>query len=241
MSPNCTGCGVSLLGEDYVHEAGNQYARKVKYLSFDFQYTRAIRRADIPVAYSQGFNPHPRLSFASALAVGVTSEGEYLDIYLKDDMDPELLCNKMNEKLPSGIRFVEGRIVDEKLPSLMSLIERAETKLPGKCHKINLPSVIGEFLSQQEIWAVRTNRKGSRQVDIRPMIHGMDAFERDGNIVIKAIISSGSKANLRPDLLINALFDFAGLPIVPDLFFHIHRLDLYLLQEGKWVTPIGME
>jgi uncharacterized protein (DUF2344 family) len=41
-------------------------------------------------------------------------------------MDPELLCNKMNEKLPSGIRFVEGRIVDEKLPSLMSLIERAE-------------------------------------------------------------------------------------------------------------------
>ncbi|MGI5850669.1 MAG: TIGR03936 family radical SAM-associated protein [Caldicoprobacterales bacterium] len=220
---------------------------RVKYIShLDFLrlVQRAIRRADIPVAYSQGFNPHPRLSFASALAVGVTSEGEYLDIYLKDDMDPELLCNKMNEKLPSGIRFVEGRIVDEKLPSLMSLIERAEYAivLPGEVpQKFNLPSVIGEFLSQQEIWAVRTNRKGSRQIDIRPMIHGMDAFERDGNIVIKAIISSGSKANLRPDLLINALFDFAGLPIVPDLFFHIHRLDLYLLQEGKWVTPIGME
>lgn len=220
---------------------------RVKYIShLDFLrlVQRAIRRADIPVAYSQGFNPHPRLSFASALAVGVTSEGEYLDIYLKDDMDPELLCNKMNEKLPSGIRFVEGRIVDEKLPSLMSLIERAEYAivLPGEVpQKFNLPSVIGEFLSQQEIWAVRTNRKGSRQIDIRPMIHGMDAFERDGNIVIKAIISSGSKANLRPDLLINALFDFAGLPIGPDLFCHIHRLDLYLLQEGKWVTPIGME
>jgi radical SAM-linked protein len=58
---------------------------RVKYIShLDFLrlVQRAIRRADIPVAYSQGFNPHPRLSFASALAVGVTSEGEYLDIYL---------------------------------------------------------------------------------------------------------------------------------------------------------------
>jgi radical SAM-linked protein len=220
---------------------------RVKYIShLDFLrlVQRAIRRADIPVAYSQGFNPHPRLSFASALAVGVTSEGEYLEIFLMDDMDPELLCNRMNEKLPLGIRFLEGRIVDEKLPSLMSLIESAEyaITLSGEMLlKDSFSSIIEEFLSQQEILVVRTNRKGSRQIDIRPMIHGLDVFERDRDLLIKAMISTGSKANLRPDLLIDALFDFAELPISPELYLHVHRLDLYLLQEGKWVTPIGME
>ena len=65
---------------------------KVKYIShLDFMrlVQRALRRAEIPVAYSKGFNPHPRLSFASALAVGTTSDGEYLDIILEKEMDPK--------------------------------------------------------------------------------------------------------------------------------------------------------
>ena len=89
---------------------------KVKYIShLDFMRAvqRALRRAEIPVAYSKGFNPHPRLSFASALAVGTTSEGEYLDIVLEREMDPQILCYRMNEKLPEGIRFLKCVVVDE--------------------------------------------------------------------------------------------------------------------------------
>ena len=140
---------------------------RVKYIShLDFLrlVQRAIRRADIPVAYSQGFNPHPRLSFASALAVGVTSEGEYLDIFLRDDMDPELLCNRMNQKLPLGIRFVEGRIVDENyLPNESYRKGGYAITLSGDASEDSFPH-IEEFQSQQEILVVRTNRKGSRQI-----------------------------------------------------------------------------
>lgn len=220
---------------------------RVKYIShLDFVrlVQRAIRRADIPVAYSQGFNPHPKLSFASALAVGTTSQGEYLDIILEKDVDPELLCKRMNEKLPSGISFEEGRVADEKLPSLMSLIERAGyiiTMPEGIPWENDIPSTIDRFLMQQEILITRTTRRGRRQIDIRPMIHEMDVFESHRGTAVKAMVSAGSKANLRPELLMDALLNFAGTSMGPDLFFHVHRLDLYLLQEDKWVTPIGME
>ncbi|HZJ57681.1 MAG TPA: TIGR03936 family radical SAM-associated protein [Clostridia bacterium] len=220
---------------------------RVKYIShLDFVrlVQRAIRRADIPVAYSQGFNPHPKLSFASALAVGTTSQGEYLDIILEKDVDPELLCKRMNEKLPAGISFEEGRVADEKLPSLMSLIERAGyiiTMPEGIPWENDIPSTIDRFLMQQEILITRTTRRGRRQIDIRPMIHEMDVFESHRGTAVKAMVSAGSKANLRPELLMDALLNFAGTSMGPDLFFHVHRLDLYLLQEDKWVTPIGME
>lgn len=221
---------------------------RVKYIShLDFMrlVQRALRRADIPVAYSQGFNPHPRLSFASALAVGTTSEGEYLDIFLEREMEPRILCQKMNEKLPEGIRFIESVRVDEKSPSLMSVIERAG-------YLINLPrqpfaeydiiSLVKEFLSQSEILVTRVNKKGSSQVDIRKMIHGMDVMEQNGEeIIIKSTISSGSKANLRPEQLVDALLEFINIPPEPELTLGIHRLDLYLFKGGKWVTPIEME
>ena len=102
---------------------------RVKYIShLDLMRTlqRALRRAEIPVAFSQGFNPHPRLSFASALAVGMTSEGEYMDILLEQDLVPDEFCNRMNKVLPLGIRMLEAIKVSNKIPSLMSIVERAD-------------------------------------------------------------------------------------------------------------------
>ncbi len=221
---------------------------KVKYIShLDFMrlVQRALRRAEIPVAYSKGFNPHPKLSFASALAVGTLSDGEYLDIILDREMDPKTLCHRMNEKLPEGIRFVEAVAIDEKAPSLMSLIERGEylIKISGvKSRKIDAVSLIENFLKQTEIVTIKKTKKGDRQVNIRPMIHKIDIIDQhqDG-ITIKALVSTGSKANLRPEQLIEALLDFANISYNPLLLVQIHRLDLYLFQDGKLVTPVDME
>ncbi|NLN41016.1 MAG: DUF2344 domain-containing protein [Clostridiales bacterium] len=221
---------------------------KVKYIShLDFMrlVQRALRRAEIPVAYSKGFNPHPKLSFASALAVGTLSDGEYLDIILDREMDPKTLCHRMNEKLPEGIRFVEAVAIDEKAPSLMSLIERGEylIKISGvKSRKIDAVSLIENFLKQTEIVTIKKTKKGDRQVNIRPMIHKIDIIDQhqDG-ITIKALVSTGSKANLRPEQLIEALLDFANISYYPEFLVQIHRLDLYLFQDGKLVTPVDME
>lgn len=221
---------------------------KVKYIShLDFMRAvqRALRRAEIPVAYSKGFNPHPRLSFASALAVGTTSEGEYLDIVLEREMDPQILCYRMNEKLPEGIRFLKCVVVDEKAPSLMSLIKRGEYIIKISAppfEQKDLSSLIKDFLEQREILMVKKTKKGNRQIDIRSMIHNMDLVNQDQDwIIIKAMLSTGSKANLRPDQLAEALLDFAKISYGAELPLEIHRLDLYLFQDGKWVTPVEME
>ncbi|MFY9177839.1 MAG: TIGR03936 family radical SAM-associated protein [Caldicoprobacterales bacterium] len=221
---------------------------KVKYIShLDFMRAvqRALRRAEIPVAYSKGFNPHPRLSFASALAVGTTSEGEYLDIVLEREMDPQILCYRMNEKLPEGIRFLKCVVVDEKAPSLMSLIKRGEYIIKISAppfEQKDLSSLIKDFLEQREILMVKKTKKGNRQIDIRSMIHNMDLVNQDQDwIIIKAMLSTGSKANLRPDQLAEALLDFAKISYGAELQLEIHRLDLYLFQDGKWVTPVEME
>jgi len=221
---------------------------KVKYIShLDFMrlVQRALRRAEIPVAYSKGFNPHPRLSFASALAVGTTSEGEYLEIILEKEMEPETLCHRMNEKLPEGIRFVKAVAIDDKAPSLMSVIERGEylihiSGMPDE--GLDAVSVIEDFLNQTEIFTIKKTKKGERHVDIRPMIHSIDiiAQHQDG-ITIKALLSTGSKANLRPEQLIEALLDFANISYSSELLVQIHRLDLYLFEDGKWATPVEME
>jgi radical SAM-linked protein len=87
-----------------------RYAReeRVKYIShLDLMRTfqRALRRAHIPVAYSTGFNPHPRLAFASALAVGVTSSDEYMDTILEEPMVPGEFVARMNSVMPRDCRF----------------------------------------------------------------------------------------------------------------------------------------
>lgn len=218
---------------------------KVKYIShLDFirLAQRALRRADIPVAYSQGFNPHPKVSFASALAVGVTSEGEYMDIYLDREMDADLLCSRMNEKLPEGIRFVDCVEIDEKHPSLMIIIERASYLISLSSQpfdQYDIIALIDEFLSQSEILITRTNRKGNRIVDIREMIHSIDIVDQSiGRIDLKVVISTGSKANLRPEQLVGALFDFTNISLNPGFILKIHRLGLYLFKDGRWITPI---
>ena len=221
---------------------------KVKYIShLDFMrlIQRALRRADIPVAYSQGFNPHPRISFASALAVGVTSQGEYLDILLASSIDPQSLCDRINDKLPEGIRFIESVSIDEKAPSLMSLIERGEylIKMPGQLFgSQNIVSLINRFLEQEEIIITKVNKRGSRQVDIKEMIHSIDVLDQNPEeVIIRTMISSGSKANLRPEELVRALLDFAGTSSDLELFLQIHRLNLYLPKNGSWVTPVELE
>ncbi|NLJ41720.1 MAG: DUF2344 domain-containing protein [Clostridiales bacterium] len=220
---------------------------RVKYIShLDFMrlLQRTLRRADIPVAYSQGFSPHPKLSFASALAVGVTSEGEYMDIYLDKEMDPKLFLTRMNEKLPLGIRFMEAVTLQAKIPSLMSLIERAEYRI-SLSHKPfwgrNIVELIQKFMSRGEILFTRVNKRGRNQVDIRKMIHNIRLTEQsEEKIVLDVVLSTGSRANLRPEHLIEALFDFINVEPNPELNLGIHRRDLYLNKNGAWISPKGL-
>ena len=87
---------------------------------------RAFRRADIDLVHSQGFNPHPKISYGNALALGTESQGEYVDVEIVKDLSIEEYLKRMNEQLPEGIKFIEAKEIDKQEASLASVIEYGE-------------------------------------------------------------------------------------------------------------------
>src|SRR5690554_6105622 len=99
---------------------------EVKYIShLDLQraFQRDLRRAEIDIAYSKGFNPHPKVSFATALSVGMTSDDEYVDVELNNWQNGKELTKKLNGVLAKGIKILDCVVSDERQPSLMSTIK----------------------------------------------------------------------------------------------------------------------
>lgn len=223
-----------------------KYAKqdRVKYIShLDLMRTlhRALRRAGIPVAFSQGYNPQPRVAFAPPLPVGMTSQGEYMDVMLASEMSPQEFCQGMNSVLPQGIAILKAVAIDESLPSLMSMIERAlyciSLKAPGLC----IEGALKDFLAQPDITITKSGKKGERLVNIRPMIHRLDIVgQEEGKVIMEAMLSAGSKESLNPEQMIRSFLEFAGIEGDSCCLSDIHRLDMFLYRGNAWITPLEL-
>ena len=109
--------------------AAFEKTKEISYTShLDVQRTlqRAFRRADLPLAFSKGFNPHPKLSFATALATGYTSAGEWIEVELDKELTPEVFTERVNAALPDGMRFVSAFVADDGFPTLSKLLVAAK-------------------------------------------------------------------------------------------------------------------
>ena len=92
-------------------------------------FQRVLKRADMPIAYSQGFNPHQLVAFASPLSLGLTSTAEYGDFQLKEDLDADFVMEKMNEHMPDGLKITSLVKLADGVKNTMSSLERAEYEL----------------------------------------------------------------------------------------------------------------
>ncbi|MGE4284072.1 MAG: TIGR03936 family radical SAM-associated protein [Clostridia bacterium] len=192
-----------------------KYTREepVKYIShLDFMRTfqRAMKRAEIPIAYSQGFNPHPMLSFGLPLSVGVTSEAEYMEIELREDMDAAILLEKLNKALPMGIRIVNSTILDERSGKVSGIIALADYRVMVDLKKeldFDLEERVRDFLRLDEIIIEKEGKKGTKLVDIRSDIHQLSVEKKaqSGIIMFDMRLSAGSTSNLKPELVLEAL------------------------------------
>ncbi len=165
---------------------------------------RALRRANIPMCYSQGFNPHPILSFAMASPVGMTSHAEYMDIKVEDGADPMQMTHNLIAALPDGISVVRTCTVEDTYPALMSRVSLCDCAITFPDKK-NIESIWQEFMAQEEILVQKHSKKGLRTVDIKPMI--LQHKVTDNSISLR--LCAGSAANLSPTLLAQAFCDFA--------------------------------
>lgn len=204
---------------------------------------RAFRRAEIELVHSQGYNPHPKISYGNALALGTESQGEYVDVEIEDDLSVEEYLKRMNEQLPKGIEFITAMEITKQTPSLASTIEFGEyiytIELEKPLTKEFIKSKILDFMSQDEIIITKKNKKGKLvESDIRPMIRQFDILDlTEETLTIEAMIATGSKANLNNSVFIPKILEMLDIDMDP-LDVDILRRDLYVIDGEELVSPM---
>ncbi|MFY1672665.1 TIGR03936 family radical SAM-associated protein [Plantactinospora sp. WMMB334] len=151
--------------------------RFTSHRDFARAFERALRRAGVPVAFSQGFTPHPKISYASAAPTGVASEAEYLEIGLQQPVEPAALRSALDAALSPGLD-----ILDAVVASGGSLADRIDTsrwrvELPGVGPDV-LHAAVSAFLDASEVLVERMTKQGRRVFDTRAAVVGIDVIER---------------------------------------------------------------
>jgi radical SAM-linked protein len=146
--------------------------RFLSHLELITMFTRAVSRANIPIRYSQGFHPHPKFSFATALSVGVESYAEYLDMEVTAGFSPDELLRCLNEVLPPGMQMLEAWAILPKSPSLTSLMERVRYRVTLPDHyAAELAPQAAHFLTLAT-YPYRREKKG-QDFDLRLELHAL--------------------------------------------------------------------
>lgn len=204
--------------------------RFIGHLDIMRYFQKAIRRAGLPIVFTEGFSPHMVMSFASPLGVGLESEGEYMDIELSESVSTREALKRLNSVMAEGIRVLDFRkIQDEKSSNAMALVQAADYRIAfrkGYEPKLDWKEKLKAFLDQDSILVLKKTKKSEKETDIRPLIHDW-RLEGDG---VFMRLSSGSSDNLKPELVMNAFAAFAGFELEP-FSLAVTRLELYTRTE----------
>lgn len=204
---------------------------------------RALRRANIPLKFTQGFNPHPIISFAAPLSVGVSSEGEYFTIEVNKKIDLKEFVKKLNSELPNGIKFLMAKYIDPKSKSLMSIVEystyvvKCETMRQYSLKEVN--DIIEKFLSKKEIIYKKEGKRNKiKYINIKNLIKDIIVLSvEDKDIYLKIILSTGSKGNLKPEVLMDKLVETENIELNLEEL-RVHRLELFMSNRDGVIIPL---
>jgi len=213
----------------------------------DFQRSleRALRRAEIPVAHSQGFSPHPRISYLPAVPTGVASEAEYVEIGLRERRDPRQVARALDEALPEGLDIVT--VVEATGPSLGERLtgpqaaSRWQIAFPGVA-RLDLEQAVAALLASVSVPVPRTTKSGRTTVDVREALVVADVDESSADLapcaILHLVVRHGTPS-VRPDDVLAGLRDVAGLvPPEPPVATRLDQGPLDA-QTGAVVDPLS--
>ena len=186
----------------------NSRLRFVSHLDLQRFFQRALNRTGLPIAFSQGFNPHPLMSFASALAMGWTSEYEVLDFRLSAPMGRGRVEEAMRQALPEDLPVLGVRMVDDRFPAAMSLVRCADYRITPQGE--NAPAILAAaeaFCAAERVMGVRKTKSGEREIDMRPLALSLEA--REGSLYARLMLTE--RDTLKPDALLSGLAALAGV------------------------------
>ena len=190
-------------------------------------FQKAIKRAHIDAAYSEGFSPHMIMSFAAPLGVGTTSLGEYFDIELTETVPTKEIEKRLNAVMAEDITVSSARKVEDgKASTAMALVAAADYLVafrPGR--EPVCPSwreQLSDFLAQKELLVTKKTKRSEKTVDIRPYIYRMELLE-DG---IFMQLASASSNYTKPELVMDTFLHFLGEEAQPFAYM-IERREVY--------------
>ena len=199
-------------------------------------FQKAIRRADIDIAYSMGFNPHQIMSFASPLSVGHESSGEYFDIELNSMTDTEDIKNRLNAVMTDGIKILKVAVLDEGEGNAMASVAAADY-LVRFSEKLILPNdwkdKLKTFYEQEHILVTKQTKKSEKEIDLKEGIYKLQIRE-DG---IFMQLDAGSGSNIKPGFVLEHFFNTIGVEL-PEFPFRVRRLETYRRTKKGKLMPL---
>lgn len=189
-------------------------------------FQKAMRRAEIDIAFSEGFSPHMIMSFALPLGVGVTSDGEYMDIEIRTPIASAEAIKRLNAVMAEGVTVTGFRQIEEgKAGKAMSLVAAADYTVHFRENKApadGWQEKFSDFLKQEQILITKKTKKSEKEIDIRPHIYA--ASVQDNAVCLT--LAAGSAANIKPDLVLEAFAAYLGWEM-PEFALLVNRDELY--------------
>lgn len=192
---------------------------RVKYIShLDLNrcFIRAIKRAELPVYYTEGFNPHPYLVFPPPLSVGLTSKGEIMDMFLYSKIPANTVMKELNNTLPNGIIITKAAEPKSKLNDIAFAL-----------YKIELEDIalneLEKIKTLPEIKVIKKTKKGEREIELKPCFSSIDFKNNENSIHFEVMLPCDSINPINPLLLIEAINKYLS----KDITANITRISFY--------------
>ena len=181
-------------------------------------FKRAFKITGIPLEYSKGYNPHPKMGFAQPLSLGFTSEAEYLEFSTYENLRKDFILERLKDEMPEGIilKSLESATTDKTLASLVvSATYRAVLPLSYRSRIDDITTSIKDYLNQEEIIAQKREKKTKKYVDkdIKPQIISIEIENYQERIALLMLLDAGSSSNLNPELVIQSFSKFSGITL----------------------------
>lgn len=184
--------------------------RFTSHRDFSRAFERAIFRARVPMAYSSGFNPHPRISYAGAAPTGSASEAEYLEIGLAQVVDPASIHAALDEALPDGLDLVE--VVESPGGALADRLQASHWLVDLAAAPLEAATAVDAFLAAEAVQVERMTKKGLREFDCRAAVVSLGVVPRDVGSRLDLVLRHGTPA-VRPDDVLSGLRVTSGLQV----------------------------
>jgi radical SAM-linked protein len=176
-------------------------------------FERALRRAEVPMAYSAGFHPHPKISYVGAAPTGVGSEAEYLEIALAETREPEQVRQAIDAVLPDGLDILEARDTADCPPGPLSeRMQASQWQIEFADPSAGLEAAVSAFIAEQTVLVERLTKDGRRSLDARAPVVSM-VVRSDADVATRAILMMVVRQvtpTVRPDDVLTALQSVAG-------------------------------